>query len=132
MITILVKFDDGDEMQTRINCTFEEAQAYYCGKVFSYWDCIEQCEAYHTAIDIELVDDLTDGQRHQYMMLGRLQSDCEYYLSFGGQNARHCLWAKDEQKQIDEMRKIYATLPVAPEWLTLQQINAYALKMGVK
>ena len=33
-----------------------------------------------------------------YMMLGRLCCDCEYYLGYGGRNANHCLWAHDEQK----------------------------------
>lgn len=43
----------------------------------------------------------------------------------------HC-WAQDEQKQIDKMRELYDKLPVKPEWLTAEQINEYAAKMGVK
>lgn len=30
------------------------------------------------------------------------------------------------------MRKLYDKLPVKPEWLTAEQINEYAAKMGVK
>ena len=70
--------------------------------------------------------------RFNYMLLDRLKSDCEYYLSYGGRNAKHSLWAHDEQKQIDKMRELYDLLPVKPEWLTREQINEYAAKMGVK
>ena len=47
-------------------------------------------------------------------------------------NAEHCLWAHDEQKQIDKMRELYDLLPVKPEWLTREQIDEYAARMGVK
>lgn len=47
-------------------------------------------------------------------------------------NAEHCLWAHDEQKQIDKMREFYDLLPVKPEWLTREQIDEYAARMGVK
>ena len=38
----------------------------------------------------------------------------------------------DEQKQIDKMRELYDLLPVKPEWLTREQIDEYAARMGVK
>lgn len=70
--------------------------------------------------------------RFNYMMLDRLKSDCEYYLVNGGRNAKHSLWAQDEQKQIDKMREIYDSLQIKPEWLTREQIDEYAARMGVK
>lgn len=36
------------------------------------------------------------------------------------------------KKQIDKMRELYDKLPVKPKWLTAEQINEYAAKMGVK
>ena len=66
-----------------------------------------------------------------YMMLDRLKSDCEYYLCYGGRNAKS-LWEKDEQKQIDKMREIYDSLKIKPKWLTMEQIDEYAARMGVK
>lgn len=72
------------------------------------------------------------GTEYDYMLLDRLRCDCEYYLGYGGRNANHCLWAHDEQKQIDKMRELYDKLPIKPEWLTAEQINEYAAKMGVK
>lgn len=72
-----------------------------------------------------------EDYKFEYMLLSRLQTDCDYYLAFGGR-CPNCLWAKDEQRQIDKMRELYASLPVKPVWLTLEQINNYANKMGVK
>lgn len=68
--------------------------------------------------------------KFEYMLLNRLQCDCDYYLGHGGRNAQHCLWAHDEQKQIDKMRELYDLLPVKPEWLTREQIDEYAARMG--
>ena len=70
--------------------------------------------------------------RFNYMLLGRLKSDCEYYLRYGGINEKRSLWAQDEQAQIDKMREIYDSLPIKPEWLTMEQIDEYAARMGVK
>ena len=69
--------------------------------------------------------------RFNYMMLDRLKSDCEYYLGYGGRNAKS-LWAHDEQKQIDKMREIYDSLKIKPEWLTREQIDEYAARMGAR
>lgn len=68
-----------------------------------------------------------------YQMLGRLEADCRYYLENGGRCARH-LWAGDEREQIKLMRMIYRRLCeafTAPEWITEEQITAYAEQMLV-
>lgn len=70
--------------------------------------------------------------RFNYMLLDHLRCDCEYYLGYGGRDANHCLWAHDEQQQINKMRELYDLLPEKPEWLTREQINEYAAKMGAK
>lgn len=74
----------------------------------------------------------TECENFKYAMLDRLRMDCDYYLTYGGRNAKHSLWALDEQKQIDKMREIYESLSIKPEWLTKEQINDYAAAMGVK
>lgn len=68
-----------------------------------------------------------------YMLLGRLESDCEYYLGYGNRNAKQ-LWAGSEQAQIDKMRELWDGMPEngKPEWLTREQIDNYALQMGAK
>ena len=73
-----------------------------------------------------------EHHKHNYMLLHRLQCDCDYYLGYGGRDAKHALWAGDEQKQIDKMRELYDLVPEKPEWLTREQIDEYASKMGVK
>ena len=67
-----------------------------------------------------------------YMLLSRLKSDCEYYLNYGNRDPKHCLWAGDEQKQIDKMRELYNQCPERPEWITEEDIDNYAKRMGVK
>lgn len=70
--------------------------------------------------------------RLEYALLDRLRCDCEFYLSYGNHNAYYSLWAHDAQKQINKMRELYDLLPIKPEWLTKEQIDEYATKMGVK
>ena len=72
------------------------------------------------------------NNKFNYMLLSRLQQDCNYYLGYGGKDAKHCLWARDEQAQINKMRELYDLVPEKPEWLTREQIDAYAAQMGVK
>jgi hypothetical protein len=61
-----------------------------------------------------------------YMMLDRLRSDCDYYLGYGNRYAGH-LWAKDEKGQIEEMKRLYNSLPESekPEWLPFEKILEY-------
>ena len=47
--------------------------------------------------------------KFNYMMLSRLQMDCEYYLNFGNKNEKN-LWALNEIKQIKKMFEIYNIL----------------------
>lgn len=44
--------------------------------------------------------------KFRYMLLGRLQADCEYYLGFGNKSSRR-LWAGSEKTQIEYMTKIH-------------------------
>ena len=62
------------------------------------------------------------------MLFGRLQQDCEYYLGFGGRAKKH-LWAGDEVEQIQKMKELYQSVPVKPEWITLEAIKEYEEKM---
>ena len=44
-------------------------------------------------------------KRFRYMLLARLQSDCEYYLGFGNRSTGR-LWAGDEARQIEWMTRL--------------------------
>lgn len=72
----------------------------------------------------------TKEEKFNYMLLSRLQSDCDYYLGYGNRYAKH-LWAEDEQKQIDKMKELYNSFSddAKPEWLTMDQINEYEKEM---
>lgn len=83
------------------------------------------------AITILNAHNLNRGNKFRYMMLNRMQCDCEYYLGFGNRNANHSLWALNEANHIAIMRALWLSLPVSPEWLTLEQIDKYAVKMNV-
>lgn len=75
-------------------------------------------------------DFISKEKQFQYQMLGRLKSDCDYYLGCGNRNAEK-LWAKSEKKQIEEMKKIWKLFSEEekPEWLTWEQINMYEKEM---
>lgn len=68
--------------------------------------------------------------RFRYMLLGRLQADCEYYLGFGNRNANR-LWTGNEETQIETMTKLYESFreDEKPEWLTMDEIMEYGKRM---
>lgn len=68
-----------------------------------------------------------------YQFLGRLQSDCEYYLGHGGRQAKH-LWTQDEASHIELMRRCYRLICqryAPPEWITEEDIDRYAEAMNI-
>lgn len=68
-----------------------------------------------------------------YMMLGRLKSDCEYYLNWGSRNKKY-LWAGDETEQIQMMMELYYGMPYSqrPNWLSETRLRYYSIKMTGK
>lgn len=68
--------------------------------------------------------------KHTWNMLGRLESDCKYYLGNGNRCAKH-LWAHDEKAQIAKMRELLASLPEEhrKNCITSEQIDEYERKM---
>ncbi len=71
--------------------------------------------------------------RFRYMMLDRMRQDCNYYLGYGNKNPKN-LWACDEKDQIENMKALWNSFPDEdkPEWLTWEQIEDYAKRMGVE
>lgn len=72
--------------------------------------------------------EVAEPDRFNYMLLSRLQMDCEYYLNHGNRVAKH-LWAGTEAEQIAKMKELYAALPEKPEWITLEKIEEYNAAM---
>lgn len=77
-------------------------------------------------------DVLQSDLTFRYMLLGRLQSDCEYYLNYGNRNTNR-LWAGDESRQIELMKRLHDSFSEEekPEWLTMEEIIAYGKEMNV-
>lgn len=73
---------------------------------------------------------LQRDSKFRYMLLGRMQSDCEYYLGFGNRNQSR-LWAGNEEKQIEYMKRIHESFSDGdkPQWLSKSQILDYARQM---
>lgn len=71
--------------------------------------------------------------RETYQMLGRLKSDCDYFLGDTPARgvAKH-LWAHSPEAQIAEMRRLVGELPgdARPEWLTEADIDRYERDMA--
>lgn len=67
-------------------------------------------------------------QKHKYMMLGRLQSDCEYFLG-NAKGSEKVLYYDSVEEHISEMKKLWNELDVKPEWLSMEDINEYEEKM---
>jgi len=65
---------------------------------------------------------------HNYMLLGRLQMDCEYFLGNGDRNTKY-LHQLNVDLQITEMKRLWDVLPEKPEWISMEDINNYENRM---
>lgn len=77
-------------------------------------------------------DVLNRDDKFRYMLLSRMQGDCDYYLGYGRIYGNH-LWAGDEVKQIAYMKALWNSFSAnnKPEWLSYEQILEYEQKIGV-
>jgi Large polyvalent protein-associated domain 11 len=72
----------------------------------------------------------TNKDEFNYMMLGRLHNDVVQFFaedSFSYQKEEN-LWALNKEDQIEEMKKIHNQIDEKPEWLTMEEIEAYEEK----
>lgn len=62
----------------------------------------------------------------QYMMLSRMQRDCEYFLGYGNRSVT-ILSESDPQHHMNRMKELWKELPAdgKPEWLTWEQLLNY-------
>ena len=71
-------------------------------------------------------------KKFRYMLLSRMQSDCEYYLNYGNSNRNtKRLWAGNERKQIEYMILLHDSFKEdeKPQWLTMDEILDYQKRM---
>ena len=73
---------------------------------------------------------VSGDNKSNYMMLSRLQQDCEYFLGYGNRNDKN-LWAGSAREQIDRMKEIYNSFPdeKKPEWISMEDIENYEQEM---
>ncbi len=69
----------------------------------------------------------TSEDTFHYMLLSRLQSDCEYFLGYG--NGKNSLWGGSIETIIQKMKELWEQLPVKPKWLSYEEIEEYERKM---
>ncbi len=70
------------------------------------------------------------GNINRYRLLGRMKSDCEYFLGCGnGHNSK--LWGLTIDNHIRYMKILYLLFPInlKPEWLTMGDILNYETRM---
>ena len=65
---------------------------------------------------------------NEYRLLSRMMQDCEYFLGAGDRHEKF-LWAGNVHDQIKTMKNIWNSLKVKPEWLTMEQIEAWEKEM---
>lgn len=72
----------------------------------------------------------TRDDTFRYMLLNRIQCNCEFYLGYGYRNP-HCLWAENEMEQIVIMKRLWNSFSEdgKPEWLTWEQILEFEKEM---
>lgn len=70
-------------------------------------------------------------EKFRYLLLRRLQQDCDYYLGNGSRHEKH-LWAGNVDDQIKTMVALYNSFneDKKPEWITLDEIEQYQDKMS--
>lgn len=72
--------------------------------------------------------DLLDREpKFYYMLLGRLQRDCNYLID--SSHSADTLWAHDIDDQINLMYALYDIVPEKPQWITIDEIAELEDKM---
>lgn len=85
-------------------------------------------DCYATLHVYKEINEVIKNQKSEYMLLGRLEMDCNYYLGAGNRNSKH-LWAGTPKEQIEKMKELYSKLVVKPEWLSEKNISDYEKAM---
>lgn len=120
------KFKACDTERAAYRNTYKDGKRIESVKLFDPYDD----EFYAVGTDEVYYEPLPEDVRFEYQMLGRLKSDCDYFLGNGNGYEPH-LWAGSVERQIEEMRKRWEAFPEGgkPEWLSLEDIDIYEVKM---
>lgn len=83
---------------------------------------IEHSSPYNNTINYKHI------QKEDYMLLSRLQSDCEYFLGSGNRD-ESVLFHGNVREHIQSMKELWIGLEKKPEWLNMKDIISYERKM---
>jgi len=72
----------------------------------------------------------SNNQEFEYMMLGRLIQDVNYFCGAGNGHIKH-LWAGNASEQITEIFKIYNSLNTKPKWLTFRKLKKHCKRLAM-
>lgn len=92
-------------------------------------------EATASTATSDIKEILSGDTKYQYMLLGRMQMDCKYYISNKDKVndlegiSKH-LWAGTPEKQIEYMKAIWNNLEEKPEWLSMEDIEKFEKEMA--
>lgn len=74
---------------------------------------------------VKQIDITTDmDTTFNYMLLGRLISDCKYFLG-NGNGYEKDLWAGSIEKQIAKMKELWHGFTEKPIWTSLEEIEEF-------
>lgn len=76
---------------------------------------------------MELQKILNSETSFKYMLLNRIQSDCYYYISYGGG-----LWGITPEIHAEYMVAIWNNLKIKPEWLPKKELKELYYKLTKK
>lgn len=115
-----IGIDDSYEGQVYVESGFDSFGFGSDGYMYLY-----ELEAF-----IKSYENQMNPYHFDYMMLSRLQSDCDYFLGYGNGDIKR-LWGNNIEDHIAEMKKIWKKFPedLKPEWLTENDILMYESKM---
>jgi hypothetical protein len=79
----------------------------------------------------KIIEENMNNNKFKYMLLGRLESDCKYFLGAGGRYEK-ALWSGSIQDHIEDMTALYNSFSddKKPEWITLEKIKEYEKQMN--
>ena len=65
-----------------------------------------------------------DKQQFEYMLLGRLLSDCHSWADYGGK-----LWGIEPKVHADKMVELYNELDIKPMWLSVVELQHWVYRL---
>ena len=128
---VFALYHDGSESLRESEKDFDDSHIYGVHKADwkKYLHSKANAKSRKYSPDISTI--LHGGKQFCYMFLDRLRSDCDYFLGCGNANEKS-LWTGDVNEQISMMEDIYTVAfndDEKPQWINLEQIRAYRVKM---